>query len=117
MKFVTDFCRNEPPTEEEVAKNLAIAEMKKVNAAKIEEQRLIDGGSLPAPAEKGHESFPTYSEYHPGDPTNKYRNKWNMIKYYAIIIYFCKYPCWLWNKISISVYVVYFTQRFTECVD
>ncbi|CAH2102220.1 unnamed protein product [Euphydryas editha] len=67
--------RKEPPTEEEIAKNLAIAEMKKVNAAKIEEQRLIDGGSLPAPVEKGHESFPTYSEYHPGDPTNKYRNK------------------------------------------
>ncbi|XP_046978276.1 NADH dehydrogenase [ubiquinone] 1 alpha subcomplex assembly factor 2 [Vanessa cardui] len=66
--------RMEPPTEEEIAKNLAIAEMKKVNAAKIEKQRLLDGGSLPEPVEKGHESFPTYSEFTPGDPTNKYRN-------------------------------------------
>lgn len=47
--------------------------MKKINAAKLEKQRLAEGGSLPAPAEKGHESFPSYEEYHGGDPENKYR--------------------------------------------
>ncbi|XP_072937843.1 NADH dehydrogenase [ubiquinone] 1 alpha subcomplex assembly factor 2 [Epargyreus clarus] len=65
--------RQDPPTEEEIAKNLAIAEMKKVNAANIETKRLTDGGSLPAPAERGPQSYPTYSEFHGGDPNDKYK--------------------------------------------
>ncbi|CAD0194995.1 unnamed protein product [Chrysodeixis includens] len=63
--------RPEPPTEEEIAKNVAIAQMKKLNAAKIEEKRLAEGGSLPSIPERGHNSFPTYPEYTPGDPENK----------------------------------------------
>ncbi|CAK1602316.1 unnamed protein product [Parnassius mnemosyne] len=65
--------RKEPPTEEEIAKNLAIAQMKKENAAKIETQRLADGGSLPAPPKRGPQSFPTYPDFHGGDPTNQYK--------------------------------------------
>ncbi|XP_041975425.1 NADH dehydrogenase [ubiquinone] 1 alpha subcomplex assembly factor 2 [Aricia agestis] len=65
--------RVEPPTEEEIAKNVAIAEMKKLNAEKIEAQRLADGGSLPSPIEKGQQSFPTYKEFYGGDPENKFR--------------------------------------------
>ncbi|XP_075975549.1 NADH dehydrogenase [ubiquinone] 1 alpha subcomplex assembly factor 2 [Anticarsia gemmatalis] len=60
-----------PPTEEEIEKNLAIAKMKKINAAKIEEQRLAEGGSLPTLPERGHESFPVYPGMSPGDPDNK----------------------------------------------
>lgn len=58
----------EPPTEEEIAKNVALAKLKKENAAKIEAQRLADGGSLPAPPIRGAQSFPTYQEFHTGDP-------------------------------------------------
>lgn len=74
------FCfsfRTEPPTEEEIAKNVAIADLKKINAAKIEEKRLTDGGSLPTPVERGAQSFPTYSEYHTGDPSVNPKNKGN----------------------------------------
>ncbi|KAJ0182344.1 hypothetical protein K1T71_001713 [Dendrolimus kikuchii] len=60
--------RMEPPTEEEIAKNVALAKLKKENAAKIEAQRLADGGSLPSRPERGAQSFPTYSEYTTGDP-------------------------------------------------
>ncbi|KAL0850923.1 hypothetical protein ABMA28_006831 [Loxostege sticticalis] len=69
--------RTEPPTEEEIAKNVAIADLKKINAAKIEEKRLTDGGSLPTPVERGAQSFPTYSEYHTGDPSVNPKNKGN----------------------------------------
>ncbi|KAJ2948074.1 hypothetical protein O0L34_g9873 [Tuta absoluta] len=62
--------RTEPPTEEEIQKNLAIAEMKKENAAKLEAQRLAEGGDLPAIPEKGPMSFPKYDDLHPGDPEN-----------------------------------------------
>ncbi|KAL4716911.1 hypothetical protein ACJJTC_012722 [Scirpophaga incertulas] len=61
--------RVDPPSEEEIAKNLAVANLKKINAARIEEERLKDGGLLPTPIERGAQSFPTYSEYHTGDPT------------------------------------------------
>lgn len=60
------FYRVEPPTEEEVAANVAMAQLKKVNAAKIETKRLADGGSLPSVPVKGAQSFPVYSEYHHG---------------------------------------------------
>uniref|UniRef100_A0A2A4K456 NADH dehydrogenase [ubiquinone] 1 alpha subcomplex assembly factor 2 n=1 Tax=Heliothis virescens TaxID=7102 RepID=A0A2A4K456_HELVI len=63
--------RLEPPTEEEIMKNLAIAQMKKENAAKIETKRLAEGGSLPSIPEKGHHSFPVYPEFQPGDPNHK----------------------------------------------
>ncbi|XP_045769759.1 NADH dehydrogenase [ubiquinone] 1 alpha subcomplex assembly factor 2 isoform X1 [Maniola jurtina] len=66
--------RVEPPTQEEIEKNLAIAELKKINAAKLEQQRLAEGGSLPAAVERGPQSFPKYPDYHGGDPENKYKN-------------------------------------------
>ncbi|XP_045491465.1 NADH dehydrogenase [ubiquinone] 1 alpha subcomplex assembly factor 2 [Colias croceus] len=68
--------RKEPPTEEEIARNVAIAQMKKVNAAKIEQNRLAEGGSLPAPADKGPESYPKYKDYHVGDIMDEHRNKY-----------------------------------------
>lgn len=57
--------RSQPPTEEEVMKNLAIMEMKKKNAIEIEKK----AGS-PTPMEKGYETFPKYPEYEriPGKP-------------------------------------------------
>lgn len=67
--------RQDPPTEEEIAKNLAIAQMKKINAAKIEAKRLAEGGSLPTVPEKGHHSFPVYPDYHPGEPQNELPSK------------------------------------------
>ncbi|XP_059051204.1 NADH dehydrogenase [ubiquinone] 1 alpha subcomplex assembly factor 2 [Achroia grisella] len=67
--------RTDPPTQEEIANNLAIAKLKKENAAKIEAKRLAEGGSLPTTPIKGAESFPTYSEYHTGDPENHPRYK------------------------------------------
>nr|XP_021193558.2 NADH dehydrogenase [ubiquinone] 1 alpha subcomplex assembly factor 2 [Helicoverpa armigera] len=67
--------RLEPPTEEEILKNLAIAQMKKENAAKIEVKRLAEGGSLPSIPEKGHNSYPTYPDFQPGDPNHKIDNK------------------------------------------
>ncbi|CAH0405216.1 unnamed protein product [Chilo suppressalis] len=68
--------RTEPPTAEEIAKNVAIAEQKKINAAKIEEKRLAEGGALPTPVERGAQSFPTYPEYHTGDPSINPKNKY-----------------------------------------
>ncbi|XP_026759082.1 NADH dehydrogenase [ubiquinone] 1 alpha subcomplex assembly factor 2 [Galleria mellonella] len=67
--------RTDPPSKEEIEKNLAIAQLKKINAAKIETKRLAEGGSLPTTPIKGPESFPTYSEYHTGDPENHPRHK------------------------------------------
>lgn len=57
-----------PPTEEEISKNLALAETKKLNADKIEEKRLRLGGSLPSVPGKGKQSFPTYPDLPSGDP-------------------------------------------------
>lgn len=50
--------RTEPPSEEEVLRNLAIMEMKKRNAVAIDAK-----GSKPVPATKGMESFPKRPEY------------------------------------------------------
>ncbi|XP_013197079.1 NADH dehydrogenase [ubiquinone] 1 alpha subcomplex assembly factor 2 [Amyelois transitella] len=70
--------RPEPPTEEEIAKNIAVAKLKKINAAKIEEKRLTEGGSLPAPPLRGAESFPKYEEYHTGHPDDHPKHKSDM---------------------------------------
>ncbi|CAB3241051.1 unnamed protein product [Arctia plantaginis] len=67
--------RGEPPSEEEIATNLAIAKLKKENAAKLEAKRLAEGGSLPVVPDRGHESFPTYQDLPSGDPENKQPNK------------------------------------------
>ncbi|XP_066253755.1 NADH dehydrogenase [ubiquinone] 1 alpha subcomplex assembly factor 2 [Euwallacea similis] len=60
--------RKIPPTDEEIARNLAIMEMKKKNAIEVDAK-----GSLPAPMEKGFESFPLRSEFEqvPGVKTKK----------------------------------------------
>ncbi|XP_050308721.1 NADH dehydrogenase [ubiquinone] 1 alpha subcomplex assembly factor 2 [Anthonomus grandis grandis] len=50
--------RTLPPTEEEVAKNLAIMNMKKINAKEVDAK-----GNLPAPVQSGMESFPLRPEY------------------------------------------------------
>lgn len=50
--------RRNPPTEDEVMKNLAIMQMKKKNAIEIDKQ----GGQM-TPMETGFESFPKYSDY------------------------------------------------------
>ncbi|CAK1540230.1 unnamed protein product [Leptosia nina] len=68
--------RTEPPTEEEITKNLAIAEMKKINAEKLEQARLAEGGALPTPVERGPQSYPKYKDYHVGDVEDKHRNKY-----------------------------------------
>lgn len=69
------FFRTEPPTAEEIERNLAIAKLKKINAAKIEAKRLEDGGSLPTVPDRGHETYPTYPDIPIGDPENKYNSK------------------------------------------
>lgn len=50
--------RQEPPSEEEVMRNLAIMEMKKRNAVAVDAK-----GSKPKPLAKGMESFPKRPEY------------------------------------------------------
>ncbi|XP_047511215.1 NADH dehydrogenase [ubiquinone] 1 alpha subcomplex assembly factor 2 [Pieris napi] len=68
--------RSEPPTNEEISKNLAIAETKKLNADKLEAKRLADGGSLPTTLERGPQSFPKYKDFHVGDIEDDHRNKY-----------------------------------------
>ncbi|KAI8438831.1 hypothetical protein MSG28_011187 [Choristoneura fumiferana] len=58
----------DPPTEDEIARNLAMAQLKKENAMKIEAKRLAEGGSLPTMPQRGAETFPKYSDYHTGHP-------------------------------------------------
>lgn len=54
--------RIEPPTPEELSKNLAIMQMKKVNAAKLDEH-YSDGKVKEAQKVTGGGTFPTYDEY------------------------------------------------------
>lgn len=66
--------RAEPPTEEEVTRNLAIAQLKKKNAALLEAKADSERGhKIDIVDEKGMGSFPKYDEYEmmPGKPTNK----------------------------------------------
>lgn len=53
------FFSKEPPTDDELRKNLAIMQMKKINAAKLDEQY-----GKPEPQKvTGSSSFPVYKEY------------------------------------------------------
>lgn len=56
--------RKEPPTEEELKRNLAIMQMKKKNAELIEgkSQQLIDHASIKTNKETGRAEFPRYDE-------------------------------------------------------
>jgi len=63
------FRRTEPPTDDEVLKSLAIAEMKKVNAAKLEMARIeelkaqgLDAGP-PKPQDHEKTPYPKYEEF------------------------------------------------------
>lgn len=47
-----------PPTEEELARNLAIMQLKKKNAIEVDAK-----AGLPTPMQKGMESFPDRPEY------------------------------------------------------
>lgn len=54
--------RVDPPTPEELSKNLAIMQMKKINAAKLDEH--YAGGKTKAPQEiTGGRNYPEYNEY------------------------------------------------------
>ncbi|XP_063699110.1 NADH dehydrogenase [ubiquinone] 1 alpha subcomplex assembly factor 2 [Culicoides brevitarsis] len=56
--------RQEPPTEEEVMRNLAIAQLKKKNAAILEAKADAERGyKIENIDEKGISSFPKYDEY------------------------------------------------------
>ncbi|VVC95180.1 unnamed protein product [Leptidea sinapis] len=69
--------RTEPPTEEEISKNLAIAQMKKENAAKLEAKRLEESPlDLPVPIERGPQPFPKYKDFPAGDIEDIYKNKY-----------------------------------------
>ncbi|XP_044762995.1 NADH dehydrogenase [ubiquinone] 1 alpha subcomplex assembly factor 2 [Coccinella septempunctata] len=50
--------RREPPTEEEVLKNLAVMKLKQKNAVAVEAK-----AGKKTPMQKGIETFPSYSEY------------------------------------------------------
>ena len=81
--------RAEPPTEREVLQSLALSQMKKINAAKLEDQRraeMLAGGLDPnPPAQQDHEKtpYPKYDEYEitPGDLHNDtIQDKWGKHK-------------------------------------
>ncbi|XP_077300647.1 NADH dehydrogenase [ubiquinone] 1 alpha subcomplex assembly factor 2-like [Arctopsyche grandis] len=58
--------RSEPPTDEEIQKNLAIMEMKKTNAALLD-KKFGKVNEISAPNDiKGMDSFPKYPEYQYG---------------------------------------------------
>lgn len=61
--------RKDPPTEDEVMRNLAIMQMKKINAIEINKQ-----AGQKRPMEKGFESFPKHSDYE-GIPGKKSEEK------------------------------------------
>lgn len=81
--------RAEPPTEKEVLQSLALSQMKKINAAKLEETRreeMTAAGLDPAPpGQQDHEKtpYPKYADYEitPGDLEEKgNRGKWDTHK-------------------------------------
>ena len=73
--------RAEPPTEQEVMQSLAIAEMKKINAAKLEDARhaeMLKAGLDPSPPGiQDHEKtpFPKYNEYEVMPGEHEFENK------------------------------------------
>merc|ERR1712142_196226 len=76
--------RAEPPSEKEVMQSLAIAEMKKINAAKLEDARhkeMLAAGLDPSPPGiQDHEKtpFPKYQEYKvmPWEQEFQQKDKW-----------------------------------------
>lgn len=60
--FFLQFCRVEPPTDAELKHNLAIMQMKKTNAAEIDE-KFSDGIEKPLQLTTGASDFPKYDEY------------------------------------------------------
>lgn len=66
------FYRQDPPTEEEVQKNLAIIKMKQKNAAILEAKYAKERGEVAQVSDvKGKDSFPKYDEYsHGSKPSN-----------------------------------------------
>lgn len=63
--------RTEPPTEDELKRNLAIMEAKKINAAKLEQH--FNDGTEKAQLPTGSSNFPRYDEYERivGKPTEE----------------------------------------------
>lgn len=68
------YFRKEPPTEEELLKNLAIIKLKQKNAALIDEKypNVKDHAALKRDETGQKSAFPTYEEYEimPGKPKN-----------------------------------------------
>lgn len=69
-----NFFRKEPPTDEELLKNLAIIKLKQKNAAELDKIYKKPGDSAELEKQlKGKSSFPAYSEYEimPGKNPNE----------------------------------------------
>jgi len=82
------FRRTDPPTEEEVLKSLALGEMKKMNAAKLDMKRLeemkADGRDTGPPQPQDHEKtpYPKYASFEvmPGEKADHTKDKWEKFK-------------------------------------
>jgi len=80
--------RDDPPTEEEVLQSLALAQMKKRNAAILEEKRLDEmraaGLDTSGPKPQDHEKtpYPKYAEFEvmPGEMEQAEKDKWEKHK-------------------------------------
>eukprot|EP00088_Acartia_fossae_P043939 TRINITY_DN4651_c0_g1_i1.p1 TRINITY_DN4651_c0_g1~~TRINITY_DN4651_c0_g1_i1.p1 ORF type:complete len:185 (+),score=46.09 TRINITY_DN4651_c0_g1_i1:45-599(+) len=82
------FRRTEPPSDDEVMQSLAIAEMKKINAAKLEGKRIDElkaqGLDTGPPKPQDHEKmpYPKYEEFEiiPGDKEYQQKDRWEKYK-------------------------------------
>lgn len=82
------FRRTQPPSEDEVLNSLAIAELKKVNAAKLEGKRLeeltaqgLDTGP-PKPQDHEKTPYPKYTDFEimPGENEGEKKDRWAKYK-------------------------------------
>jgi len=62
--------RDTVPTQEEILKNIAISDLKKVNAAALQEK---EPSGIPKPIKEGVQAWPKYGEYeiYPGEKSDK----------------------------------------------
>merc|ERR1719154_414887 len=83
------FRRDNPPSEEEVLQNVRMAQMKKINAARLEEERVIElraAGVDPGPPKLQEHEKPTFPKYDdmesiPGELGDKKQHtKWDTHK-------------------------------------
>jgi len=82
------FRRDQPPTDEEVMQSLQLAEMKKRNAAMLEEKRIREmqaaglDTSPPKPQDHEKPAYPKYDEFEvmPGEHERSDKDKWEGFK-------------------------------------